>query len=124
MLRFVLVCVAGAVGTGARYLTMLWAERVLGPRFPWGTFLVNVSGSFLIALIAVLSAQAWVMSPTTRLTLMTGFLGGLTTYSTFNQDTYRFLESRAYGLAAAYVASTLLGCLLAGALGHAIGKRV
>jgi fluoride exporter len=124
VVRFLLICLAGAAGTGARYLTMLWAERAFGPTFPWGTLIVNLVGSFLIAMVTVVTALLWPISPTARLAIMTGFLGGLTTYSTFNQDTYRLLSSRAYGVAAAYAALTIVSCLAAGWFGHVIARRL
>lgn len=124
MLRLLLlVCAAGALGSGTRFLTTVACERILGPSFPWGTLTVNLAGSFLISFVAMLAVTSSAISEPTRITISTGFLGGLTTYSSFNYDTVRFVESRAYGVAAAYVLVTLIGCLAAGFLGMAVGRR-
>src|SRR6476620_7493139 len=84
MLRVLLVFVAGGLGCVARYLVALW----IGPRsFPYATLIVNVVGSFLIALILEASLRVASFPPNLRLALTTGFMGGLTTYSSFNYET-------------------------------------
>jgi CrcB protein len=118
--QLILVCVGGALGSGARFLVSTWAARALGPDFPRGTLLVNVTGSFVLALVlAVPSAQ---LSPDVRLFLGAGVLGGYTTYSSFNYETLALAENAGAGLALANVALTLVGCLAAGALGLALGR--
>jgi CrcB protein len=107
MYRFLLICLGGAVGTGARYLIALETPRILGTAFPYATLTVNVVGSFL---------------PDLRLMLTTGIMGGFTTYSTFNYETMEYLRAGAFSLAGLYVAATLLLCLLAGAFGLASGR--
>lgn len=108
---------AGACGTGVRYLVGLWADERLGKTLPYGTLLVNVVGCFLIALVMQVSLRTAAIPPALRLTLTTGFMGGLTTYSSFNYDVGRYLQSGAYTMAALYFGLTVLLCLLAGALG-------
>jgi CrcB protein len=122
--RFLLICFAGALGTGARYLIGIWAGKALGASFPYGTFIVNVVGSFLIAVIMQTALTTDLISPTLRLTLTTGFMGGLTTYSTFNYETLRYFEERAWGAGLANAGVTLFGCLGAGVLGLAVAKRL
>ena len=117
MIRILLVCIAGAVGTGARYWTSAAALRAFGPAFPYGTLTVNVVGSFALAVIATLAIRAGVLSPTLQLTLGTGFCGGFTTYSTFNFETMKYLQEGAWRLALANVALTLVTCMAAGFLG-------
>ncbi len=124
MSRLLWICLAGALGTGTRYLVGLWAGRVLGGSFPYGTFLVNVGGSFLISLIMQVALSTDLVSPTLRLALTTGFMGGLTTYSTFNYETLRFFQERAWGAGLVNVSVTLFGCLAAGVLGMVAGQRV
>ena len=84
MARLLWICLGGAVGTGARYLLSGWLLRWLGPAFPYGTLAVNVLGSFLMGVLMHLALSTGSFSPTLRLTLTTGVLGGFTTYSTFN----------------------------------------
>jgi CrcB protein len=122
MSRFLLICLGGAVGTGARYALSGYVLRALGPGFPLGTLAVNVIGSFLLALIMHVGLATGVLSPTTRLVLGTGVMGGFTTYSTFNYETMQYLQDGAPLLAALNVAVTLVACLAAGGLGLALGR--
>jgi CrcB protein len=115
--RLVIVCVGGALGSGARYLVASWAAEAFGPGLPRGTLLVNLAGSFLIALVIGLSTRTAAISPEVRLFLTTGVMGGFTTYSSFNYEMLHLVEEGAVEYALAYVAITLLGCLLAGTLG-------
>jgi|SRR6185437_1894990 len=116
MERFLLICLAGAAGTGARYLVSVWATQRLGATFPYGTLIVNLAGCFVIAAV-MRTALALSWSSTLRMTITIGFLGGFTTYSSFNYETSRLLEEGASGLAALNVAVTLTGGFLAGLLG-------
>lgn len=120
MLRLLLVCAGGALGSGARYLVSTWAVRALGAEFPRGTLVVNVAGSFLLAVLVALPAGR--VPPDLRLFLGAGVLGGFTTYSSFNAETLALLEQGSAGLAAANLALTVTGCLLAGAAGLALGR--
>jgi fluoride exporter len=115
--RFLLVCLGGAVGTGARYQLASWMARVYGPGFPRGTVLINVTGSFLIALIMELSLTTGAIPEDVRLVLTTGMMGGYTTYSSFNYETLRLAEGGSLGLAALNVGLTVVGCLVSGVLG-------
>jgi CrcB protein len=122
MYRLLLICLGGAVGTGARYLIALEAPRVLGPAFPYATLTVNVVGSFLLGAIMHVGLTSNLMSPDLRLMLTTGIMGGFTTYSTFNYETMAYLREGAFWLAGLNVAATLLLCLLAGAMGLALAR--
>ncbi|HTR01606.1 MAG TPA: fluoride efflux transporter CrcB [Thermoanaerobaculia bacterium] len=124
MSRFLWICAAGAVGTGARYLMSGWALAVLGAGFPYGTLAVNVLGSFAIGFVMQVGLATSLLSPTLRLTLTTGFLGGFTTYSSFNYETIRYLQDGAWRLAAANVAVTLVVCLVAGIAGVALARSL
>jgi CrcB protein len=123
MTRFLWICLAGAIGTGARYLVSQGATRAFGPGFPYGTLIVNLVGCFLMAAIAQLAVMGTVISPTLRVVLATGFCGGLTTYSAFNLDTTRLLEEQtAIGIVNFVV--MVLGCLAAGWLGTLAVRRL
>lgn len=124
MARFLLICLGGALGTGARYLISLWLAGLAGAAFPLGTLVVNVAGSFLLAAIVELSLATALIGPDARLILGTGVLGGFTTYSTFNYETLALLREGTWGLAALNIAATLAGCLIAGAIGIALIRAV
>lgn len=124
MIRVVLVALGGALGSVARYGVGALAAQVLGPAFPWGTLLVNLTGSFLIALVMHLALTGSAISLELRIFLTTGIMGGFTTYSSFNYETLALLNQRAYGLAGLNLAGTVLGCLVAGVLGLAAGRAL
>lgn len=94
MLRLGLVLLGGALGSAARYLTVLWMAARLGPTFPWGTLTVNVAGSFLIGVIATLADERGSIGPQARVLLVVGFLGGFTTFSSFSLETLRLAEGQ------------------------------
>lgn len=118
--RFLLVCVGGALGSGARYLVSTWAARFLGADFPRGTLIVNVVGSFLLAVIMAASLATESVSTELRIFLGTGIMGGFTTYSSFNYETLALVEQGSWALALANVGITLGGCLAAGVAGLAL----
>jgi CrcB protein len=120
--RFLLICGGGALGTGARYLLSTWLAAAAGTGFPWGTLAVNVVGSFLIGAINFVGLNSELISPTTRLALTTGIMGGFTTYSTFNYETLRFFAEGAALRGSLNVLVTLLGCAAAGLAGLAVGR--
>lgn len=122
MERFLWICLGSAVGGGARYLVSGWALKILGASFPYGTLAVNLIGSFLVAGLMFTGVEAGVMSPTVRLALTTGVMGGFTTYSTFSYETMKYLQDGAWGLAVVNVLVTVLGCLGACLLGWAGAK--
>jgi CrcB protein len=124
MARVLLIGLAGAVGTLARYGIGLWAGKTFGMTFPYGTLIVNVVGCFLIALVAQLAVTTTVISPVLRLTLTTGFMGGLTTYSSFNLETTNLLRERAWSAAMANLGLTLAACFVAGLIGLVLANRI
>lgn len=124
MTRVLLIGLAGALGTLSRYGVGLWAGRTLGTGFPYGTLIVNVVGCFLIALIYQLALSTTLVSPTLRLTLTTGFMGGLTTYSTFNYESTDLLRQRAWAEGFLNIGVTLVACFVAGLLGLALARRL
>lgn len=114
-----LVLVGGAVGAPLRYLADLAVQRRHDSVFPWGTFAVNVVGSFVLGAVAaavfVAGAPSWV------LTLVgTGLCGALTTFSTFGFETVRLLEEGSIATAVANALGSLAAGLAAGAAGWAL----
>ena len=124
MERFLWVCAAGALGSGARYLVALWAGKALGAGFPYGTLIVNVLGCFSMAAVMQAAMGTTWISPALRVALTTGFLGGLTTYSAFNFETLKLFEERAYRLGVLNFGLTTGGCIAASLLGMLLAKRL
>jgi CrcB protein len=124
MTRFLLICFGGALGTGARYLVAVWASQSFGSSLPIGTFLVNVTGSLLLGFLMHLGTATELLSPDLRLALTTGFLGGFTTYSTFNYETTAYFRSGAWLYGSLNVILTVVTCLAAGLLGLGLARIV
>lgn len=122
MVQFLWVCAGSAAGGGARYLMSLGAMKLLGDGFPYGTFVVNILGSFFLAAIMFIGTETTVLSPTARITLSIGMMGGFTTYSTFSYETLKYLQDGTWSLAVANVLVTVLGCLAAAWLGWTVAK--
>jgi CrcB protein len=87
-MRYLLIMLFGGAGSLARYLVGTAVTARYGSRFPWGTMAVNVTGSFLIGVIMTLLTEKVVVSPNWRFALVVGFLGGYTTFSSFEWETY------------------------------------
>ena len=115
------IFLAGGLGSAARYLIGVWAATAFGVAFPYGTMIVNLSGCFALGLVVQLAiAGAW--HGDVRAAVAAGFLGGFTTYSSFNQETLAMFAGGATGAALVNVAITLAGGLAAGALGLTAGR--
>jgi fluoride exporter len=117
MMKWWLLFAGGGIGSMLRYAVGLWVEARTGPGFPWGTFVVNISGCFLIGVIATLADEyAWI-TPAARLALVTGVLGGFTTFSTFGLETWELVEDGRALLALANAAASLAAGLAAVVVG-------
>jgi len=101
----------GAMGCIARYYLSGWVYAIFGRFFPYGTFAVNIIGAFLIGLIMEIGLRSTLIPPTMRVGLTVGFLGGLTTFSTFSYETFRLLEDGEFLIASTNVMLSVLVCL-------------
>lgn len=112
------VALGGALGATARHGVNLGAARLLGPAFPWATLAVNVAGSFLIGLLVAALGRdsAW------ALFLLTGVLGGFTTFSAFSLDAVALWQKGQGGLAALYVGASVILSLAAVVAGLSMGR--
>jgi CrcB protein len=91
--KILLVLLGGALGTGCRYWLSTFVYAVLEkPTFPYANFIINVSGSFIIGILAELFEARVLVSPTARAVLLTGVLGGYTTFSSFSLETFSLLR--------------------------------
>jgi len=120
---YLLVAVGGAVGAPLRYLTDRFVSSRHDSLFPWGTFTVNVVGSFLLGLLAG-AALVGAGTSTAGLLLGVGLCGALTTYSTLSYETARLFEQRARLFAVANIAGGILAGLAAVTVGYVIAAAV
>lgn len=123
-MNFLLVAIGGAVGSVLRYGASLAAGRLLGTGFPSGTLFVNVTGSFLIGLGVAVLLRRFGGSEELRLLLLTGFLGGYTTFSAFSLDAISLYERGSPTLAGVYVLCSVLFGLGAAVGGIALGHHL
>lgn len=124
MRTFLLICAAGALGSGARHLISEAARRALGGPFAWGTLTVNALGCLGAGLLMELILSSELVPAPLRLPLSAGFLGAFTTFSTFGHETFRYLESGDWKLAGIYVTAQLVLGLAAVAGGVALGRTL
>ena len=115
-MSLLIVMVGAAVGAPLRYLTDHAVQARRDSTFPWGTFIVNVLGSFIFGVVAGR------LTPELRLLVGTGFCGALTTYSTFSYETLRLAEEGSQVLAGLNVAGSVLAGVAAAFLGAAAGS--
>ena len=120
--KLLLLALAGALGTLARYGLSGLVQRFMGAQFPWGTFAVNMAGCFLFGLIWAMAMERMEISAAARLLLLTGFMGAFTTFSTYAFETVQMTRDAEWLLAFANVAGqTIVGFGLM-FLGQALGR--
>ena len=107
MQNLLLVAFGGALGSVARYLTGMAALRLFGPGFPWGTLAVNLVGSLAIGIMAELIALRFNQSQELRLFIITGILGGFTTFSAFSLEVTAMAERGQWVTAALYITASI-----------------
>lgn len=118
-----MISVGAVVGANARYLVGVWALGALGAAFPYGTFVVNATGSFAVGFVATFLSERAIDDPAWRLLLITGFCGGYTTFSTYAFETIGLLRLGQTTTALTYVAaSVLVG--LAGVVAGTVAARL
>ena len=109
-----LAAAGGALGSAARYLVNVGALRAWGPAFPWSTLIVNAAGCLVMGVLAeAIAARAGANTAALRAFLMTGILGGFTTFSAFSLDFAALIERKSHLAAALYLGASV-GLSLAG----------
>ena len=116
------LAVGGGLGTLLRVLVTMLAVRLCGRDFPWGTFAVNLFGSFLFGLVVALGRGRMSLPAGLEIILLVGFLGGFTTYSSFAFQSYELLQEGKPVLAGAYMAGTTISGLAAVWVGVFAGR--
>jgi len=118
--RYLIVVVGAGLGGLGRYVTGTWIMAKYGGRFPLGTFMINVSGSFLIGVVMTLLTERFQPHPNWRLFLVVGVLGGYTTFSSFEYETFQAVRDGARWMGLLYV----MGSVLVGYLGVWLGATL
>lgn len=122
--RILIVMAGGALGTAARYLLGGFAAERWGTLFPYGTFIINLSGCLAIGFIGTLALERSLIGPEMRIFLMVGILGGFTTFSSFGFETMKLLEESNYLYAAFYSFGSLFLGILAVYLGMILARAL
>ena len=128
MLAYLWVAIGGAFGSMARYgIGGLVSDR-FGVAFPWGTLVINVTGSFIIGILGALTAPEGKMTPQSRALatqlLITGVCGGYTTFSSFSLQTLKLIRDREWFYAGGNMLLSVVLCMIAVWLGYLIGGMV
>ena len=118
------IALFGALGCLARYFLSGWVYQLFGRGFPYGTLAVNVIGAFLIGLVMEFSIRSALVPPALRIALTIGFLGGLTTFSTFSFETFRLLEEGAFVIAFFNVLVSVISCLACTWVGIVVARAL
>ena len=120
------VALGGAIGSVARFWLTGVVASITGPRFPWGTLLINVLGSFIIGFVASLGLQPGRTPPPfdLRIFLMTGVCGGFTTFSAFSLQTLELLQRGDIQPALGYIGSSVALCLAVVWAGWTLGRLI
>ena len=121
---YLAIAAGGAVGAISRYWMTGSVGQMLGYSFPFGTLSVNVLGSFLMGLFAILLTEKIPLDDSVRLGLITGMLGAFTTFSAFAMDTLGLMESGAIVKTLVYVMASVLVCIIAAWAGVFIAKQI
>ncbi len=121
VMKVLLVLLGGALSTGCRYWLSTFVYSVIEkPSFPYANFIINVSGSFIIGILAELFEARVLISPTVRVALLTGVLGGYTTFSSFSFETFSLIRDGEMWLALV----NALGSVLLGLVAVWMGVRL
>lgn len=118
------IMVAGAIGAWLRYVV----DGVVSPRttglFPWGTFVINITGSLLLGFLFTVFTERMVVVPWVRSSITIGFLGAYTTFSTLSLESVQLVEERVYGLALINAVGSLAAGMLAVTVGIIVARAI
>jgi len=121
---YLAIAFGGAAGAVSRYWLSTLVESFNGSNFPLGTFFVNVAGSFLIGIFFIIFAEKLYLVEQWRPVIIIGFLGAMTTFSTFSLDALLLFQQGHYNTALLYVLSSMVVCLFAALAGMQITRLV
>jgi len=122
--KWALLLAGGGIGTLLRFSLALFVDTRLGVRFPWGTLAVNLLGCFAIGWLVTWAGLRGGLSPSARLFLVSGLLGGFTTFSSFGMETWQLVEGGRVGAAALNAAGSVAAGLAAVAAGVWLARQL
>ncbi len=122
-MRIVLIALFGAAGTLARYGVQGVVQVRAGGTFPYGTLLVNLTGCFLLGLIAQFTLNHMVISPDWRMAIAVGLFGGFTTFSSFGWETAKMMEDGEWMRASVYVGASVIAGLFLSVAGIRLANK-
>jgi fluoride exporter len=123
-MSLLLIGLGGALGAVSRYMVQGWVQDFVGGRFPWGTFVVNISGSFLLGVVFALAMDRAILTPDVRVPLMVGFIGSYTTFSTLMLESWTLVEEGDIVRMLGNLALSVLIGMVAVVAGLAVGRSI
>jgi CrcB protein len=120
--NFVIVALGAIVGVNLRYILSRLAARLIGPVFPYGTLIINVTGSFIVGWFMIWTTERVLVDPRWRLLIVIGFCGGFTTFSSYAFETMAYFEQGQWALMATNLLANNVLSLLAALAGMALAR--
>ncbi|MFZ3102473.1 MAG: fluoride efflux transporter CrcB [Desulfitobacteriaceae bacterium] len=124
MLKILAIALGGALGTLSRYSLGLWVSSKWNQGFPLPTFIINISGAFLLGFLNILFLERFTLDPIWRLGIGVGFLGAYTTFSTFGYEVIMLLEGGSYWTAGLYTTLSIFVGFIGVALGVGLARSI
>ncbi len=124
METIMLIGIGGFIGANVRYWLSLWAAETFGSRFPWGTLIINVTGSLVLAVLVAYAFNHTTLDPRIRLFLAVGFCGAYTTFSTYAVESVVLLQAGNWMAGLGNILVTNLICIISVVAGLALGSRL
>lgn len=124
MTKYLIVAFGGAIGSVLRFWAGTYVSSRMGSRFPYGTFVINITASFLIGLVMTVLAERAHWSPNWRYLIVIGFLGGYSTFSSFEYETFRVFQDGEFLIASMNVALSVIVGFVSVWVGVMAGRMV
>jgi len=122
VLDFLIISIGAIFGANARYLISRWAAKLMGPVFPYGTLVINVTGSVIVGFFMIWASERVLLDPRWRLLVVVGFCGAFTTFSSYAYETMAYFEQGQWALMLANFATNNLLCLAGALAGMALAR--
>ena len=121
-MNFVMVSLGAIAGANLRYILSRYAAKLLGPVFPYGTLIINLTGSFIVGWFMIWTTERVLVDPRWRLLVVVGFCGGFTTFSSYAFESMAYLEQGQWLLMTVNVFANNLLCMAAAIAGMALAR--